>query len=76
MKSERKKKVPFYSQKDKLAMYTVGSVFYGIYFYVAFPMFFMIDEASSWSIFKTAQNSLASCMIVFIFLDLWRLIIK
>ena len=31
-------------KQDKYMMYTVGSVFYGIYFYVGFPMFYRIDE--------------------------------
>ena len=76
-------------------MYTVGSVFYGIYFYVAFPMFYRcvsspdlslcashshhasysIDEDVSdrWTVARTATDSLAACMLVTIFLDLWRI---
>lgn len=70
--------VPFYSHKDKWAMYTIGSVFYGIYFYVSFPMFYRIYEEDEkllkrWKVSDAALDSLAACMIVTIFLDLWRL---
>lgn len=65
-------------------MYLYGSVFYGIYFYVSFPMFFQyafrlsnnrLDEekGQNWTLSYTAMHSLAGCMIVTIFLDLWRL---
>lgn len=32
------------SLQDKERMYTVGSLFYAIYFFVSFPMFFRMDE--------------------------------
>ena len=32
--------------QDKSKMYTVGSLFYAIYFFVSFPMFFRMDEDS------------------------------
>jgi hypothetical protein len=35
---------PLYTYKDRSAFLTVGSVFYGIYFMVGFPMFFALDE--------------------------------
>jgi cycloeucalenol cycloisomerase len=35
---------PLYTYKDRFAFLTVGSVFYGIYFMVGFPMFFALDE--------------------------------
>eukprot|EP00887_Chlorella_sp_A99_P005552 scaffold1.g5552.t1 len=35
---------PYYSFKDRDRMYTVGSLFYAIYFFVSFPMFFRMDE--------------------------------
>jgi len=68
--------VPYYTHESKEFMYTVGSVFYGWYFYVAFPMFFEVDEkpGRAWTIWQTAVNSLAACMIVLIFLDLTRLV--
>jgi len=35
---------PYYAFVDKSRMYTVGSLFYAIYFFVSFPMFFRVDE--------------------------------
>ena len=35
---------PYYTFVDKGRMYTVGSLFYAIYFFVSFPMFFRMDE--------------------------------
>lgn len=35
---------PISSPQDKGRMYTVGSLFYAIYFFVSFPMFFRMDE--------------------------------
>lgn len=35
---------PLYTYKDHVAFLTTGSVFYGIYFMIGFPMFFRIDE--------------------------------
>jgi cycloeucalenol cycloisomerase len=35
---------PLYTYKDRSTFLTVGSVFYGIYFMVGFPMFFALDE--------------------------------
>jgi cycloeucalenol cycloisomerase len=72
--------VPYYSHQDKWSMYTVGSVFYGIYFFASFPMFFRLDEPqgtslTSWTLAETITDSLAACMIVTIFLDLWRLVL-
>jgi len=68
--------VPYYTHESKEFMYTVGSVFYGWYFYVAFPMFFEVDEkpGRAWTLWQTAINSLGACMIVLIFLDLTRLV--
>jgi cycloeucalenol cycloisomerase len=69
--------VPYYSFVDRNLMYVVGSCFYGIYFYVSFPMFFFMDEEKNerWSLGYSAINSLAACMLVSIILDLWRLVI-
>lgn len=56
-------------------MYTVGSLFYAIYFFVSFPMFFRMDEAPSkkWTASEAAFDSLAAGMLVTILLDLWRI---
>lgn len=35
---------PHYTFVDKDRMYTVGSLFYAIYFFASFPMFFRMDE--------------------------------
>ena len=61
--------------QDKDRMYTVGSLFYAIYFFVSFPMFFRMDELPSkkWSASEAALDSLAAGMLVTILLDLWRI---
>ena len=35
---------PYYAIKDREHLYTAGSVIYGLYFVVSFPMFYRIDE--------------------------------
>jgi hypothetical protein len=35
---------PYYTFVDRSKMYTVGSLFYAIYFFASFPMFMRIDE--------------------------------
>lgn len=67
--------VPFYSHQDKWSMYTVGSVFYGIYFYISFPMFARVGEEGNWDTTRAALDSLAACMLVTIGLDLWRIVL-
>jgi cycloeucalenol cycloisomerase len=66
---------PFYTHKDKLYMYTIGSVFYSLYFIVSFPMFFRMDEdpTDKWPLSRVIIDSLGSAMLVTILLDLWRL---
>ena len=56
-------------------MYTWGSVFYAIYFWVSFPVFFMMDEnpRKVWIAWEAVKDSLASAMAVTILLDLWRI---
>mmetsp|Transcript_26971 Transcript_26971/g.46495 ORF Transcript_26971/g.46495 Transcript_26971/m.46495 type:complete len:279 (+) Transcript_26971:62-898(+) len=68
---------PYYTFKDRSRMYTVGSIVYGIYFIVSFPMFYRLDEevGDNWSLSKTALDSFACCMIVTCLLDFWRLVI-
>lgn len=69
--------VPYYTHESKEFMYTIGSLFYGWYFYVAFPMYYMIDEKPDkiWTIWETMVNCLAGSMLILIFLDLTRLIL-
>lgn len=56
-------------------MYTIGSLFYAIYFWFSFPMYFWMDEHEDWSIWQAIQSSLAAGMGVTILLDFWRLAI-
>jgi len=69
--------VPYYYFEDRVSMYIYGSAFYGIYFYVSFPMFYRIDEhKEKWSISRCIIDSLAACMLVTIILDLTRLALE
>lgn len=71
--------VPYYHYPDPYRMYVFGSVFYGIYFYVSFPMFLRLDESPEpkkrWTLSATFIDSLAACMAVTCLLDFWRLFI-
>uniref|UniRef100_A0ACD5W9G1 Uncharacterized protein n=2 Tax=Avena sativa TaxID=4498 RepID=A0ACD5W9G1_AVESA len=65
---------PYYEFVDRDAMYTVGSMFYAIYFLVSFPMFLRIDEkAEKWGLGRVAVDALGAAMLVTIILDLWRI---
>lgn len=66
---------PYYEFVDRDAMYTVGSLFYAIYFFVSFPMFLRIDENPNerWSLWRVAVDALGAAMLVTIILDLWRI---
>ncbi|KAK4747260.1 hypothetical protein SAY87_026297 [Trapa incisa] len=66
---------PYYSFVDRASMYTVGSLFYAIYFFVSFPMFLRIDEkvGSPWDLPRVAVDALGAAMLVTIILDLWRI---
>jgi cycloeucalenol cycloisomerase len=69
---------PYYKFKDKQKMYTIGSLFYAIYFLVSFPVFYVMDEQSrapKTPVRSAAWNALASAMLVTIILDLWRVLI-
>lgn len=67
--------VPYYTHRDKWAMYTVGSVVYGIYFIVSFPMFFRVGEERTWTSSEALIDAGAACMLVTCLLDLWRLVV-
>jgi cycloeucalenol cycloisomerase len=56
-------------------MYTLGSLFYAIYFFVSFPAFMAMDEGpvERWSLVRAAADALGACMLVTILLDAWRL---
>lgn len=67
---------PYYSFKDRSRMYTVGSLFYAIYFFVSFPMFYRLEEqarAKGLTLWQVAVNALAAGMLVTCLLDFWRL---
>lgn len=67
---------PYYKHEDKTRMYTVGSLFYAIYFWVSFPVFFTLDEGARGKrapLWRAAWDALASAMLVTIILDLWRI---
>lgn len=66
---------PYYSYEDPYLFYSIGSLYYGIYFIVSFPMFFRMDESprEKWTLGRAALDSLAAAMLVTILLDLWRL---
>lgn len=66
---------PYYEFVDRASMYTVGSLFYAIYFFVSFPMFLRIDEklGDPWDLPRVAIDALGAAMLVTIILDLWRI---
>lgn len=68
---------PHYAFKNKDAMYTVGSLFYAIYFFVSFPMFFRMDEdgggKKGYTLWRVVVDALAAGMLVTCLLDFWRL---
>ncbi|PRW32580.1 Cycloeucalenol cycloisomerase isoform B [Chlorella sorokiniana] len=67
---------PYYSFKDRSRMYSVGSLFYAIYFFVSFPMFFRMDEnpkAKPFTLWRAVVDALAAGMLVTCLLDFWRI---
>lgn len=68
---------PYYQYRDAYAMFVYGSVFYGLYFIVSFPMYLRLDEAKNerWTLGRAAIEAFAACMIVTTLLDAWRLAI-
>lgn len=61
--------------QDRARMYSMGSLFYAIYFFVSFPVFYVMDEfpRHKWTLVRAASDALAAGMLVTILLDLWRL---
>jgi cycloeucalenol cycloisomerase len=69
---------PYYTHTNKAMMYSVGSLFYAIYFFVSFPAFFLMDEDASaprMPLWRAGWDGLAAGMLVLIILDFWRLYI-
>ncbi|EFN54514.1 hypothetical protein CHLNCDRAFT_11379, partial [Chlorella variabilis] len=67
---------PYYSFKDRSRMYSVGSLFYAIYFFVSFPMFYRMDEAlraKPYTLWRAVVDALAAGMLVTCLLDFWRI---
>ena len=65
---------PYYDIPDRWAMYVWGSVFYGLYFVVSFPMFFQLDErGNTWSLWRTTVDAMGCAMMITMLLDAWRL---
>lgn len=66
---------PYYEMVDRSTFYTVGSVFYAMYFLVSFPMFKRLDEDPNtpWSLSQVAVDALGASMLVTIVLDIWRI---
>eukprot|EP00003_Mantamonas_plastica_P025856 TRINITY_DN5155_c0_g2_i1.p2 TRINITY_DN5155_c0_g2~~TRINITY_DN5155_c0_g2_i1.p2 ORF type:complete len:148 (-),score=58.97 TRINITY_DN5155_c0_g2_i1:122-565(-) len=57
-----------------LHRYTVGSVFYALYFVISYPFFFRVEEdGSMWTWRQIVVDSFAAGMIVLCLLDLWKL---
>ena len=65
-----------YQIHDRAAMYKYGSVFYGIYFVVSFPMHVYLEEAKKpHSLKHYIMNAFATCGMVTLLLDMWRMAI-
>ena len=75
---------PYYSFQDRNQAYVLGSAFYGMYFLVSYPVFFLLDEhaatgtaaakkKATWTIKDCVGSSLASGMAVLLLLDFVRL---
>lgn len=75
---------PLYTYTEREAFLIVGSVVYGLYFVVGFPMFFALDENYQGSIAGRSHrislrdssiNAFAATAIITLLLDLWRLVL-
>lgn len=71
---------PDYSFEDRYMAYTVGSLFYGIYFIVSYPVFYRLDEKVGGrskqmphTFYQTVMEAFGTSMIVLCLLDFGRL---
>lgn len=68
---------PYYEFVDRSRMYTIGSLFYAVYFFVSFPMFYRMDEgnrsSTHFSLWRSVIDSLGASMLVTLLLDFWRI---
>lgn len=70
---------PYYAYPDKTLMFKIGSLFYALYFFVSFPAFYRLDEYAErgdiWTVGRTVWDSLATCMLVILLLEAWRVLL-
>ena len=70
---------PYYTFENRTMAYTVGSAFYGIYFLVSFPAFFIFDaevdkpSAPKITVWDTFVSSCGHGMMILTLLDFVRL---
>ncbi|GBG89110.1 hypothetical protein CBR_g48821 [Chara braunii] len=66
---------PYYDFVDRWMMYTVGSLFYAMYFFISYPMYIRLDEKPNepWTVWQSVVDSMGVAMIVLIMLDFWRI---
>lgn len=67
---------PYYTYPSFYGMLTKGSMFYGTFFVVTFPMFSRLDEDTKdpWTLKRVVVEALAAMMLVIVAADLWRLV--
>lgn len=65
--------VPYYSFQDPRAFLVYGSMFYAIMLGISFYWFHV--GSKSWSAAQAARDAMASSMVIFLALDIWRLAI-
>ena len=66
----------FYYQ-DRMLMIKYGSMAYGLFFIVSFPMVSRLDEdpEDNWKVGRTVINAFAATAIVLYLLDFWTKLI-
>ncbi|XP_003385217.2 PREDICTED: cycloeucalenol cycloisomerase-like [Amphimedon queenslandica] len=67
---------PYYTYPDFHEMLTYGSLFYGLFFLVSFPLFHFIDESTEWPLKSVAMSAFGSMMIVLLLADISRLVLN
>ena len=69
---------PYYTYPNLYSMLTSGSLFYGTFFVVTYPIFFRIDEdprSPLWSIQRVVVEALAAMMVVLLCGDIMKLLL-
>lgn len=73
---------PYYSFQDRDMAYTIGSAFYGIYFLVSFPAFFVFDDeidskrGKPVTMWNTIVSSCGYGMMILLLLDFVRVYLQ